>query len=108
MCQSNNTTFEETLESFVTDLVLFRKNILDNYKCLARDAEFVKHVGIWSEVFSLEREVLGALRDIRRYMSHIISDEFDRTDGEMKAIAQETHESATKAAQLLRDQANQK
>lgn len=107
MCQSNNTTFEETLESFVTDLVLFRKNILDNYKCLARDAEFVKHVGIWSEVFSLDREILGALRDIRRYMHHATVNEFISTDGEMKTIAQETHESAAKAAQLLRDQANQ-
>lgn len=107
MCQNDNTTFEETLESFVNDLVLFRKNILDNYKCLARDAEFVKSVGIWSEVFSLEREILGALRDIRRYMHHAIANEFVATDGEMKTIAQETHESAAKAAQLLRDQANQ-
>lgn len=106
MCQNNSTTFEETLESFANDLVLFRKNILDNYKCLAQDAEFVKSVGIWSEVFSLEREVLGALRDIRRHMHHIVANEFVATDGEMRTIAQETKESAEKAAQLLREQAD--
>jgi len=105
MCQNENTTIDETLEALIVDLLNFKKNLIDNYTCLARDAEFVKSVSVYSEVFALERHIIAALRDVRRHMYYNTTAQYDNSDYNMRSIAEETKEFSEKQAQLLRDQA---